>query len=112
MGLFVTISRYTPEQAEALDERWDTVLNGTAPKAVLDALGKIKIINHVTSPQNGFAVMISEVTDQTWLDGTLVCRYMSDVCTMESYPVCSMEQWLEVKKRLPGEKIPKSGKKK
>lgn len=107
MGLFVTISRYTPEQAEALDERWDTVLNGTAPKAVLDALAKMKIINQVTSPQNGFAVMISEVTDQTWLDGTVVCRYMQDLCSMETYPVCSMEQWLEVKKRLPAEEISK-----
>jgi len=32
---------------------------------------------------------------------------MADVCSMESYPACSMEQWLEAKKRLPQEHIPK-----
>jgi hypothetical protein len=61
----------------------------------------------VASPQNGFSLMIVDVTDQTWLDGTLLCRYMADVCSLESYPVCSMEQWLRVKEELPIEKIPK-----
>jgi hypothetical protein len=107
MGLFVTISRYTPEQAEATEKRWDTLLTGTAPKAVMDALAKMKIIAQVASPQNGFSLMIVDVTDQTWFDGTLLCRYMADVCSLESYPVCSMEQWLKVKEKLPLEKIPK-----
>jgi len=107
MGLFVSISRWTPERAEAVEKRWDTLLNGTAPKAVMDAWAKMKIIAQVTSPQNGFALMVLDVTDQTWLDGTLICRYMADVCSFESYPACSMEQWLEVKKRLPQEQIPK-----
>jgi hypothetical protein len=107
MGLFVSIIRYTPEQAEALDKRWDTVLNGTAPKAVMDAMAKMKFITQVTSPQNGFSLSVVEVTDQTWIDGTVVNRYLADVCSVETYPVCSMEQWLEVKKRLPLEQIPK-----
>ncbi len=70
MGLFVSISRWTPEQAEAVEKRWDTILNGTAPKAVMDAWAKMKIIAQVTSPQNGFSLMVLEVTDQTWIDGT------------------------------------------
>ena len=37
MGLFVSISRWTPERAEAVEKRWDTMLNGTAPKVVMDA---------------------------------------------------------------------------
>ena len=70
MGLFVTISRYTPEQAEAAEKRWDTMLKGTAPKAVMDALAKMKIIAQVASPQNGFSLMIVDVTDQTpgWME--------------------------------------------
>ena len=107
MGLFVSISRYTPEQAEAAEKRWDTLLNGRAPKAVMDALAKMKIIAQVTSPQNGFTLMIVDVTDQTWLDGTLICRYVADVCTLENYPVVSMEDWLKVKAKLPLEQIPK-----
>jgi len=107
MGLFVTIARYTPEQAEAAEKRWDTMMTGTAPKVVMDALAKMKIITQVASPQNGFTLTVLDVTDQTWLNGTLICRYMADVCSLESYPVVSMEEWLKVKERLPQEKIPK-----
>jgi hypothetical protein len=107
MGLFVSIIRYTPEQAEALEKRWDTILKGTAPKAVMDAWAKIKVVTMVVSPQNGFNLSVLEVTDQTWIDGTVVTRYMQDVCSLESYPACSMEQWMEVTKRLPLEQIPK-----
>ena len=70
-------------------------------------LGQMKIIAQVTSPQNGFSLMVLEVTDETWIDGTILCRYMGDVVSFESYPVCSMEQWLKVKEKLPLEKIPK-----
>lgn len=107
MGLFVSISRWTPEQAAAVEKRWDTMLKGTAPKAVMEAWAKMKIIAQVTSPQNGFALMVLEVTDQTWIDGTVLCRYMQDVCSLEGYPVCSMEEWLKVKEKLPLEQIPK-----
>jgi len=112
MGLFVSIVRYTPEQAEALEERWDTVLNGTAPKAVMEAFSKMKIVNMVESPQNGFSLSIMEVTDQTWLDGTLVCRYLSDVASLEIYPCVSTDDWLKLKKRLPADQIPRKSKKK
>jgi hypothetical protein len=107
MGLFVTIGRWKPEQAEAMEKRMDTLLNGTAPKAVMDAWGKIKIITQVISPQNGCSVNVVEVTDQTWIDGTVVCRYMEDVVSLESFPVCSMEEYLKIKEKLPREKIPK-----
>ena len=107
MGLFVSIIRYTPEQADALEKRWDTILNGTAPKAVMEAVSKMKYINQVMSPQNGFTLSIMEVTDQTWLDGTLLCRYIADVATMEIYPCVSAEDWEKLRKRLPADQIPK-----
>jgi len=112
MGLFVTITRYTPEQAEALEERWNTIMNGTAPKAVMDAFSKMKFINMVQSPQNGFSLAIVEVTDQTWLAGTLMCRYLADVARMESYPCVSAEDMLKLQKMLPAGQIPKKSKKK
>jgi len=90
-----------------MERRWDTLLNRTAPKAVMDAFAKMKIIAQVISPQNGCSVMVVEVTDQTWLDGTVVSRYVGDVASLECFPVCSLEEWLKVKERLPLDKIPK-----
>ena len=57
--------------------------------------------------QNGFSLAVLEVTDQTWIDGPLICRYMADVCSLGSYPVVSMEGWLKVKEKLPLAQIPK-----
>jgi len=107
MGLFVSIARWTPEQAHAVEKRWDTILNGTAPKAVMEGMAKNKVIAQVVSPQNSFSVMVVEVTDQNWIDGSVVSRYMSDVASLETYPVCSMEEWLKVKEMLPLEQIPR-----
>ncbi len=107
MGLFVTITTWRPENGEAMEKRWDTILNGTAPKVVMDAMAKMKVITQVVSPQSGFSLMVMEVTDQTWMDGTLLCRYMSGVCSMVTSPVVSMEDWLKIKEKLPADKIPK-----
>ena len=112
MGLFVSIYRYTPEQVEALEERMNTIMNGTAPKAVLDAFSKMKIINWVESLNNGFSLVIAEVTDETWLDGNLINRYLGDVVKMEAYPCVSMEDSLKLSKMLPLDQIPKKSKKK
>lgn len=107
MGLFVSIARYTPEQVEGLEKRWGTVVNGTAPKVVLDAFARVKVEAFVASPQNGFSLMICEITDQTWLDGTLFARYMADVARLEIYPVVSAEDNLKLTQMLPREQIPK-----
>ena len=100
MGLFVSIYRWTPEQADALDRRWEAILAGKAPKAVRDAYAKMKFITQVVSPHNGFSLAVVEVTDEAWVDGSVVSAYLSDVCTEETYPVCSIEDYLEVKARL------------
>ncbi len=100
MGLFVSINRWTPEQADELDRRWAAILAGKAPKAVRDAWSRIKIITQVVSPHNGFSLAILEVPDEAWIDGSVISAYLSDVCTEETYPVCSIEQYMEVKTRL------------
>ncbi len=105
MGLFVSINRWTPEQADELDRRWGALLAGTAPKAVRDAYSQLKIITQVVSPHNGFSLAVLEVTDETWIDGSVVSAYLSDVCTQETYPVCSIEQYLEVKNRMAAGRV-------
>ena len=44
MGRYVTIFRWTAEQAQELNRRSRTLTDLTAPKEVLAALAKIKII--------------------------------------------------------------------
>jgi len=104
---FVSITRWTPETARALQERWMTVVNGTAPKAVLDAFTKIKFITQQISLANRFAIMVSEVEEKDLLAAVPLSLYMQDVCTTEEYTVMSMEEYLKVREVLPTEKIPK-----
>ncbi|MDM8001037.1 MAG: hypothetical protein QUS33_13900 [Dehalococcoidia bacterium] len=112
MGLFVSIIRWTPEQAEAVKERMMSVANGTAPKAVMDAIGKMKYLADVISPQNGFELAILDVSDETWVDGSLLADWMGEVATLESYPVCSWEHYLEVQKRRSDGGTPKKSRRK
>jgi len=107
MVRFVEITRWTPETARALRERWDTVVKGTAPKAVLDAFAKIKWITQELSLPNRMAVMVYEVEEKDLVEMTPLSLYFQDVCTQEEYPVMSMEDYLTAQEKLPPEKIPK-----
>jgi hypothetical protein len=107
MVRIVTITRWTPETARAIRERWNTIVKGTAPKAVLDAFAKIKIITSEVSLPNRFGVMVYEIAEKDIVEATPVSLYMQDVCTQEEYPVVSMEDYLAVQEKLPPEKIPK-----
>jgi len=107
MVLFVTITRWTPETARALPERWMTVVNGTAPKPVLDAFAKMKIVTQVISLANRFAVMVSEIEEKDLAETIPLSMYLQDVCTQEQCTVMSMEDWLKAREALPMEKIPK-----
>jgi hypothetical protein len=107
MVRFVSITRWTPETARALYERWMTVVNSTAPKPVLDAFAKIKIITQEISLANKFAVMVFEIEEKDLIETTPLSMYMQDVCTEEEYPVMSMEDYLKASEMLPMEKIPK-----
>jgi len=107
MVRFISITRWTPETARALAERWMTVVNGTAPKAVLNAFAKIKVIANEISLPNRLVVMISEVDEKDLADTIPLSMYMQDVCTQEEYPVMSMEDYMKASEVLPMEKIPK-----
>jgi len=104
---FFSITRWTPETARALQERWMTVVNGTAPKAVLDAFAKIKFVTQQISLANRFAIMVAEIEEKDLLATIPLSLYMQDVCTEEEYTVMSMEEYLKASEALPMEKIPK-----
>jgi len=107
MVMFVNITRWKPETARALTERWMTVINGTAPKPVLDAFAKMKIITQVISLPNRFAIMVSEIEEKDLADTTPLSMYLQDVCTQKQCTVMTMEDWLKAREALPMEKVPK-----
>jgi len=107
MGMFVTITRWTPQIVRALQQRWMTVINGTAPKAVLDAFAKINVITQVVSTVNNCTVMVYEIKDKDMVEANNVAHYLADVCTMETFPVITMEDWVKVTEAVPLAKIPK-----
>jgi len=104
---FVSITRWTPETARALAKRWKTVIDGTAPKPVLDALAKMKFIAQEISLANRVAIMVSEIEEKDLLATVPLSIYMQEVCTEESFTVMSMEEYLKATEALPMEKIPK-----
>ncbi|MDH5376091.1 MAG: hypothetical protein OEW95_09825 [Candidatus Bathyarchaeota archaeon] len=105
--LFVSITRWTPETARALQERWMMVVNGTAPKPVLDAFAKYKIMTQVISPTNRFSFMVAEVKEKDYGETLPLSMWLQDVCTQEAYTVVSMEDFFKALETLPMEKIPK-----
>jgi len=107
MVRFVSITRWTPETARAVRERWDTIIKGTAPKPVLDAFAKTKIITQEISLSNKIVLTVFEVEEKDMIEVVPFSLYMQDVCTQEEYPVLSMEDYLAGQEKLPAEKIPK-----
>ena len=107
MVRFVTITRWTPETARALRKRYDTIIKGTAPKVVLDAFAKLKIITNEISLPNRFGVMIYEIEEKDLVELAPLSLYMQDVCTQEQFVIISMDDYLKATEALPPEKIPK-----
>lgn len=107
MVRLVSITRWTPETARALVERWMTVVDGKAPKAVLNAFAKIKIIAQEISLPNRFSVMVFEVEEKDLIKTIPLSMYLQDVCTQEECPVMTMEDYLKGAEALPMEKIPR-----
>jgi hypothetical protein len=93
MGRYVTIVRGTPELAQAWEERWKAVATGKAPKTVLDAMKKVKVITVEVSMANLLAFWVAEVKDEDWLEFQKFVRYFTDVVRMEIYPVISIEDF-------------------
>jgi len=93
MGRYVSVVRGTPELARAWEERWKTVATGKAPKAVLDAMKKVKIITVEVSLPNLLAFWVIEIKDEDWLEVQKFMRYFTDVVRIEQYPVISIEDY-------------------
>jgi len=93
MARYVTILRGTPELARAWEERWKAIATGKAPKAVLDAMKKVKIITVEISVANLLAFWVTEAKDEDWLEIQKFIRYSTDVVRMEIYPVISLEDY-------------------
>jgi len=107
MTRFVNITRWDPQTARALRERWNAVINGTAPQAVLDAFAKIKWITQDISLPNRLSVMVYEVEEKDLLATVPLSLYMQDVCMQEEYLSATMEDFLAASEKLPPETIPK-----
>jgi len=107
MVRFAAIVRWKPETARAVRERYDTIVKGTAPKAVLDAFFKIKWITQEISLPNHLAIMVFEVEEKDLLEVALLPMYMGEVCTEDEYQVLSFEDYLAASEKLPLAEIPK-----
>ena len=107
MVRFVSITKWTAETARAVRERWNTIAKGTAPKAVLDAFAKIKIITFEISLPNRFVLAVWEAEEKDLIEIVPFSLYLQDVCTQEEYRVMSMEDYMVAQEKLPLEKIPK-----
>jgi hypothetical protein len=92
MGRFVSIIRWTPEQAPGV-ARITTALNdGTAPPSVLAANEKLKLVATAYSPHNQFNILIYDVDDKDYAEASLMAVYTAGVCKIETYPVMNEEE--------------------
>jgi len=96
MGRYVTIIRWTAEQAEELAGRARAVRELKAPKEILAAVAKMKIISTAYSPSNFFNIVIFEVDDKDFVEANLVTVYYMNTCSMETYPVLSEADTLKL----------------
>lgn len=107
MVRFASIVRWTPITARAIRERYDSIVKGTAPEAVLDAFAKVKWITQEISLPNHLAIMVFEVEEKDIPAIVPLSLYMQDVSTEDEYQVMTMEDYLAASEALPLEKIPK-----
>ena len=96
MGRYVTIFRWTPEQALEVARRAAAITDGTAPPSVLAAYSKLKIVTIVNSPNNQIAISIYDVDEKDYVEATLTAVYYSDTVKMETYPVLTQEDSLKL----------------
>ena len=103
----MTVTTWTPEQARALNVRYDELISGKAPKEVMDGFAKLKLITTEVSLPNRISFMLYEYNDEDAVAASAVSMYFQEVCTQKSYAVLKFEDYLKVRKLLPPEKMPK-----
>ncbi len=96
MARYMTIIRWTPEQIVELGKRIRAITERTAPQGILDANAKMKNNTIAYSPNNNFLVTIYEVDEKDSVEATLAATYLSDTCTMETYPVLNQADSLKL----------------
>jgi hypothetical protein len=101
------VTTWNSQNARALNMRYNDLLTGKAPKAVLESFAKIKVITTETSLDSRTSFMLCEVADEDRVAANVVQMYFQEVCEQDTYPVLSPEDYLKVLKILPIEKIPK-----
>ena len=87
MGRYVTILRWKPENARELFRLSQSLTNGKAPKEIIAAAAKMKMISQSFSPTNNLSILTYEVDDNDIAEASLVTLYMQGCCSMETYPV-------------------------
>ncbi|MHA2246335.1 MAG: DUF3303 family protein [Candidatus Hodarchaeales archaeon] len=107
MARYVTITRWTPQTARALNERYASLIDGSAPKEVLDGWNKINTITLETSLNNRCSIHVYEVKDEDNIAAGVVSYYFQDVCTQETFPVLDAGDYAQVWTALPLDQIPK-----
>ena len=107
MPRFMTVTTWTPEQARALNLRYNELLSGTAPKAVIDGFAKFKLLATEISLANRISFMLYEFDDEDSVAASAVSMYFQEVCTQNSHPVLTLEDYVKVRELLPPEKMAK-----
>jgi hypothetical protein len=98
MARYVSIFRWKPENARAAFQRGQSLTNGTAPKEIIAAAAKIKIISQNYCPYNNFTLLIYEVEEKDLIEASLVTIYFQNVMSMETYPVLNEADSMKLNK--------------
>ncbi|NVM54995.1 MAG: hypothetical protein HWN66_14920 [Candidatus Helarchaeota archaeon] len=107
MARYITITTWKPENARALNMRYNDLITGKAPKEVIEGFAKIKLITTEISLGSRTSFMIYEADDEDTVTTNVVSMYFQEVCHQVTYPVLSFEDYLKVRKLMPPEKMPK-----
>ncbi|MFX0187193.1 MAG: hypothetical protein ACFE8A_05600 [Candidatus Hodarchaeota archaeon] len=87
MARYVTIFRWKPENAREAFQITQSLPNRTAPKEILAAAAKIKIISQNFCPYNNLSIVIYEIDEKDFVETSLITMYFQGVFSMETYPV-------------------------
>ena len=84
---FMTIYKWTEKTARAAMKRWQSLMDGTAPQAVQDALPKLKVLNLVAAPQDHMMFGTWEIAETGMEAVWVIALYLQEVLTMETHLV-------------------------
>jgi len=90
MGRYVTIYRWKPATAMAFAKKWFKFVPGIpGPQKLKDAAAKFKQVSLSYSAVNSCIVFTYDLADEDWPEANMCATFLSDVCTMETFPVLS-----------------------